>query len=232
MGRPIAISTKIGGRVTKTKEINKDGVNLGTIEGYIATWDLDRGDWSGVKDQFMPGAFLDSIARHKETNRPVRLKDMHGRTVGGFPIDTVREDSKGLFGVGEINLDVQQGAEMYSLAKQGVLTDFSIGWQDLDSTIEGKVRTIHKSEIWEGSIVDEPMNPHATVTAVKNIDFSELDALDMRGIEKALTSGIKFSNTTAKKLIHLMKEAGLLRDEQSCKIGQTLDEILTNLKEF
>ena len=224
------IQTKYGGKVTDTKEINKNGVNIGTVEGYIATWDLDRGDWTGVKDQFMPGAFLESIARHKETNRPIRLKDMHGRTVGGFPIESVHEDSKGLFGVGEVNLDVQQGAELYSLAKQGVLTDFSIGWQDLDSVIEDKVRTIKKSEIWELSVVDEPMNPKAIVTAVKNIDFNELDVLDMRGIEEALTSGIKFSNKTAKKLIHLMKEAGMLRDEhEGEKVLEQLDEILNNL---
>jgi len=139
---------------------------------------------------------------------------MHSRTIGGFPIETVKEDERGLFGVGEINLEVQQGAEAYALAKQGIMSDFSIGWEKIEAKTTDGIRQITESEIWEGSLVDEPMNPFAQVTAVKNLDFSELDLLDVRGIEKAMTSGIKFSNSTAKKLIHLMKEAGLLRDEQ------------------
>jgi len=226
------IKKKIGGRVTDTKEQTRGGVKVGIVEGHIATWDVDRGGWSGIKDQFVRGAFLDSIARHKETNRPINLKDMHDRTIGGFPIDTVHEDDKGLFGVGEINLEVQQGREAFALAKQGVYSDFSIGWEKLDAkTIDG-VRQIFKSEVWEGSLVDEPMNPFANITAVKAIDFNELDVLDMRGIEDALTNGVKFPNRTAKKLIHLMKEAGMLRDEQPCEIDEALNQILTNIEEF
>lgn len=223
------IANKIGGRITDTKEQTRNGVKVGIVEGHIATWDVDRGGWSGIKDQFAKGAFLDSIARHKETNRPINLKDMHSRTIGGFPIDSVHEDDKGLFGVGEINLDVQQGREAFALAKQGVYSDFSIGWEKLDAKTEGGIRTIFKSEVWEGSLVDEPMNPFANITAVKNIDFSELDILDMRSIEEALTSGIKFSNRIAKQLIHLMKDAGMLRDEHKSDISKEMDNLINLL---
>ena len=132
------------------------------------------------------------------------------------------------------------GREVFALAKQGVLSDFSIGWskenQDTE-TIDG-IRYIKKAEVWEGSIVDEPMNPKAVITAVKSIDFSELDLVDIRSLEEALKSGIKFSNRNAKKLIALMKANGMLRDEHASRrdddkqISEALDDILKKLKEF
>lgn len=159
-----------GGHVQETKQIERNGVPIGIVKGYIATWDVDRGDYSGIKDQFIPGAFLESLQQHKDDkNRQIRLKDHHGRTIGGFPIESVMEDGIGLFGVGEINLEVQQGKEAFSLAKQGVLADFSIGWSCLDFDMVDKVRRIKKAIIWEGSIVDEPMNPKADILEVKTV---------------------------------------------------------------
>jgi len=169
-----------GGRVKEVKTRDRNGIPVGVVSGYIATWDVDRGDWTGIRDKFLPGAFLESIERHRATDRPIRLKDHHGRTIGGFPIETIREDSTGLFGIGEINLEVQQGAEAFSLAKQKVLSDFSIGWEMISepSIVEG-VRHISKAEIWEGSIVDEPMNPHANILDVKSVvPFQDLPLAD------------------------------------------------------
>ena len=158
----------LNGKVTDTKLIERDGVKIGIVEGYIATWDLDRGDWR-YKDQFVRGCFAESIQKFKNDKRMPRFKDHHCRTVGGWQYESLKEDERGLFGIAEINLDVQQGAEAYSLAKQGVLTDFSIGFGTEEFTIDEslRVRTITKAEFGEGSIVDEPMNPKANITAVK-----------------------------------------------------------------
>ena len=167
---------QIGGNVLEVKQEDRNGVKVGIISGYIATWDVDRGSW-GLKDRFTRGAFAESISDHQVKGRQVRLKDHHGRTVGGFPASTLREDEKGLFGVGEINLEVQQGLEAYLLAKQGVLEDFSIGFSSLvdsEANVDGeRIRTISKAIIWEGSIVDEPMNPAAKITEVKSA-FQEM----------------------------------------------------------
>lgn len=225
-----------GGRVTEVKTRDRNGVPVGVVSGYIATWDVDRGDWTGIRDKFSPGAFTGSIERHRLTDRPIRLKDHHGRTIGGFPIETVKEDSTGLYGIGEINLEVQQGAEAFSLAKQRVLTDFSIGWEMLSepSIVDG-VRHIEKAEIWEGSIVDEPMNPHANILDVKAVDFNDIDPDDIRGLEEALKKGVKFSSRNAKKIISAMKDIGMLRDEQAehCDgdLSDELDKIINLLKQ-
>jgi len=164
----------LGGRILEVKEETRNGVQVGIIKGYIATWDVDRGD-----DRFVRGAFLKSLAEHREKRRQVRLKDHHGRTVGGFPIDTVIEDDTGLLGIGEINLEVQQGREAHSLARQGVLTDFSIGYSVVDSSRDNNIRSIHEAIVWEGSIVDEPMNTRANITEVKSVvPFQDLALAD------------------------------------------------------
>jgi len=167
---PMNLETKrLGGVLISVKETERAGVKIGIVEGYIATWDIDRGDWMGVKDQFVKGCFRESIADHLKRGRQVRFKDHHGRTIGGFPIDTVREDDRGLFGIAEINLDVQQGREAYALALQGVLVEFSIGFSVDEFSMDDELRVITKATIWEGSIVDEPMNPAAVVTSVKSV---------------------------------------------------------------
>lgn len=175
MSEKAKVETKqFNGRVIKFKEMDIDGVRVGLIEGYIATWDIDRGGWDGIKDQFARGAFRESIADYLKRNRMIRFKDNHGRTLGGFRIDSVREDDIGLYGIAEVNLDVQQGADLMSLVRQGVLTDFSIGFSDDESTTEGDLRTITKATIWEGSIVDEPMNPFANVVGFKSFQNMEV----------------------------------------------------------
>lgn len=153
-----------GGNIVEYKQEQRNGVPVGIVAGYMATWDLDRGD-----DKFLKGAFLDSIAEHREKDRPIRLKKGHDETIGGFPIDSVREDDRGLYGVGEINLDTQEGREAFSLAKQGVLSDFSIGFSVVDFEIHDGVRIIKNAVIWETSVVDEPMNPEANITEVKSV---------------------------------------------------------------
>lgn len=165
---------ELGGHVvksyvgTKIDETDPQG-QFGFVEGYIATWDIDRGDYFGVKDQFTRGAFTDSIADHLKRRRNIRLKDHHGRTVGNFPIDTIKQDERGLFGVGKINLKVQQGRELFELVKDGTISDFSIGFSVDEFTIDGDLRTITKATIWEGSLVDEPMNPFANVIGFKSV---------------------------------------------------------------
>lgn len=170
---------KIEQKVFKKPEIeykieDSNGIPVGIVEGYISTWDVDRGDgW--VTDQFIKGCFKESIQDHIDKNRQVRLKDHHGRTIGGFPPEFLREDDRGLFAKGEVNLEVQQGKEIYMLAKQGVITDFSIGFTSLEDFESDGIRQITKAIIWEGSMVDEPMNPEANIISVKEaVPFVDL----------------------------------------------------------
>ena len=205
----------LGGRITEVKQEDRNGVAVGIIEGYIATWDVDEGDFFGVKDQFKKGAFVESILEHIQRGRQIRLKDHHGRTVGGFPIEFVKEDERGLFGVGEVNLEVQQGMEVYKLAKQGVLVDFSIGFSAQESERDDDIRIITKAIIWEGSVVDEPMNRAAQITQVKDSEGNDVDYFNTeaikdwteRDVEQALREGAKFSKNAAKAVLSIATKA-------------------------
>jgi HK97 family phage prohead protease len=160
----------------KQEEIN--GIPIGIIKGYLATWDIDRGN-----DKFIRGAFMDSIREHLEKGRPIRLLAQHYSSdiIGGFPIEKVFEDEKGLFVEGHINLNVQKGAEFYALALQGILSDLSIGYSADDVLFEDGIRKITKATIWEGSIVSEPMNTEATISEVKVVNARSILAKDFAG---------------------------------------------------
>lgn len=157
--------------VTETKEETRNGQKVGIITGIASTFDKDRGD-----DIVLPGAFTETIARHKENNRPVRMLFQHWteNLIGGFPIDQVQETEKGLEVVGEINLlPGHLGEWAYSLAKQDVLTDFSIGFRIIDEEFRDGIRFIKKLELFEISMVNEPMNPNAVITSVKSMDGAQ-----------------------------------------------------------
>lgn len=167
-----AIRRQTYGRVVKAFERSKgtdsegNEVMVGIVEGYLATWDVDR-----INDRFVKGAFADSIAELRDRKRYLRLKRNHYNLIGGFDPESLREDDIGLYGVAEINLAVQEGGEAYMLAKQGVLADFSVGvWMRLEDieTVDG-ISNVKRAELWECSLVDEPMNPRAVATMVRGV---------------------------------------------------------------
>jgi HK97 family phage prohead protease len=173
---------------TDVKQEERNGVQIGIIEGYASTWDIDRGN-----DEIKRGAFIKSLDRHKTNSRPVRMYYGHdsAELIGGFPPADAYEDEKGLYMKGEINLEVQRGKEVYALAKQGVLTDMSIGFSvpDRKNNIETikkgdrTIRVIKEVELWEVSLVSEPMNANANITMVKSAtSFGDLPLAD-RGRE-------------------------------------------------
>ena len=203
-----------GGFVSsEVKQISRGGTEFGIVEGYIASFKIED---SSFPDKFERGAFLDSIEEHRQRDaRPIRLNFQHNRdTIGGFPIATVFEDDRGLFGVAEINLDKQAGREVYSLAKQGVLRDFSIGFIPEEWTIVDDTRIISRARIMEGSIVDEPMNPDAQIINVKNADqgdffgAKDVSAWTDRDLEAALVSTKHFSRAAVKALVSRLRDAG------------------------
>lgn len=199
------------GAVTQVKEVDRDGMKFGVVQGHIAAFSQEGGIFP---DRFEPGCFSESIQDHKDRDdRPVRFHYMHDRRtqIGAFPIDSVKEDNIGLWGSGEINLELQKGREVYALAKQGALSDFSIGFraQEYNFEMDGdlEVRVITKASIVEGSLVDEPMNQDAQVTGVKSLDVDDVEAWQERDIERALVRYAGFSKGAARSVIARLKSA-------------------------
>jgi len=145
--------------------------NIGIVKGYASTFDnMDR-----AEDIISRGAFDKTILDFKNSGRPVRMLWQHNSSelIGGYPADKMYIDEKGLFVCGEINLETQRGREAYALAKQGVLSDFSIGFRINDFEIEKEddkiIRVIKELELFEVSLVGEPMNTEAVFTEVKSV---------------------------------------------------------------
>ena len=113
--------------IRETKQTERNGVAVGIIKGFLATF----GNFDEGNDTFTADAFNDSIAEHKaRDNRPIRMLFQHNRMelVGGFPIELVETLEKGLFVVGEVNLELERGRDVMALARQGILRDMSIGF--------------------------------------------------------------------------------------------------------
>ncbi len=149
----------------KTLHLPNGGPEVGVVKGLLATWDIDEG-----QDQFVRGAFLESIAEHKSRDmRQLRISDEHRDLIGGAPIEDVRETSAGLEIEAHINLEHSDGKNVWALIRQGVIVDFSIGFSAIDWEIKDDIRIISKALIWHGSTVGEPMNRAAQIQAIKSL---------------------------------------------------------------
>jgi uncharacterized protein len=153
--------------IAETKNNIFDGKSIGTIKGYASTYGtIDR-----TKDVIFEGAFDDSIQDYKSKNRTIKVYYQHNTSempIGGIKPENINSDKTGLPVTIDVNTKVQRGSEVYELAKQGVLSDMSIGFtvDDYDYAKDG-VRCLKKLSLWEISIVGEPANPLAKVTEVK-----------------------------------------------------------------
>lgn len=168
--------------IKECKQIEREGQPIGTFAGYASTFDIDRG-----RDRIARGAFAKTLKDLKERNRPIRMLFQHSMDdpIGGFPISEAFEDDKGLFVKGEIVLNVQRGAETYALIKSGFLSDMSIGFMindfDMvkDQTSGDMIRLIKELELFEISVVSEPMNQNANILSVKTVvPFQDLPLAD------------------------------------------------------
>ena len=170
----------VGGYVIECKqETRQDSegreIPVGIIKGYIATWGIDLYD-----DKFIPGAFANTITDLKARGKAnIPLKDSHKETIGGFPVELLKEDSIGLFGEAEINLEMEQGRDAYSLARQKVYDSFSVGYLSKEVEFVQGTREIKEAKLFEGTLTDMPVNEGAILTEVKAVtSFKDLPLAD------------------------------------------------------
>lgn len=121
----------------------------GYFEGYASLFgipDLSR-------DIVLRGAFSETLQ-----NTGVRGVRMLWQHDPAEPIGiwlNLREDSKGLYGLGQLNLDTQRGNELDALIKQGAVDGLSIGFRvkRFRRDIKGQGREILSLDLWEISLV-------------------------------------------------------------------------------
>lgn len=179
------------------------------FEGFASTFgntDLDE-------DIIDRGAFRASLA--KRTPKLLWQHDMD-EPLGVF--DLVEERETGLFVKAKMPLsDTFVSGRVKPQVEIGSITSMSIGFFIVEATFnrEESTRLIHEVELFEVSLVSIPANPQAVITSFKRADMEGFFGLSLKAQEEMLTSGVKFSQRTAKELVSLLKHSKNERDAHS-----------------
>ena len=142
-------------------ELEKYDEEQGIVSGYASVFgNVDDGG-----DVVEPGAFAETIA---EGVGRVKILALHNDCwlPVGRPL-VLKEDTKGLYFEARIS-DTALGRDVKTLIRDGVLTEFSIGYDPIEFEFDATgIRHLRKVKLWEISIVTWAMNPEATVTDYK-----------------------------------------------------------------
>ena len=181
----------------KTKEFRLDVKNLaedGTFEGYGSIF----GNIDCYRESVVKGAFSKTLKKHEQDNNPVLMLWQHSWEDPIGVWKELKEDERGLYGVGEINLDVQKGREAYSLMKQRALTGLSIGYKEVKYTDNAEVRLLEEIDLYEISPVTFPANEEARISAVKSERFQQFAQKMRNGLPPSI-----------KEFEDVLREAGI-----------------------
>ena len=135
-------------------------------EGAIVGYGSVFGNIDAGFDVVEAGAFEDSL---KDRGLP---KMLWGHAWFDPPIGKwteAEEDDHGLLLHGQINMKMQQGAEVHAALVMDTLDGLSIGFLEQEATTDKRgVRHLEKLDLFEVSVVTFPMNELARVDSVKD----------------------------------------------------------------
>lgn len=188
----------------EVKAVADDGV----IEGYGSTF---GGEPDSYGDIVMPGAFADSLVKHRRAGTmPLMLwgHETYSPPIGDWK--DMAEDGKGLWAKGQIDLDDPMGQRVHRALKRKSMRGLSIGYETIEKKADPKrpgITMLEKLDLWELSVVNFPANRRASVTGVKNIRDGGLPSLPEF---EAFLRETGFSKTeataiTSKGLAHLLR---------------------------
>lgn len=149
----------------------------GQITGYASTF---GGTPDRHNDIIVKGAFERTLSEHKKVGSlPAMLWSHQMETPIGKWL-SIKEDQKGLFVTGQINLATTKGQEAYEHVKAGDVGAFSIGYivpKGGREYLGQGVFEIKEVELAEISIVAVPANVNARITAIKQLN-SKTEAVE------------------------------------------------------
>jgi HK97 family phage prohead protease len=203
-------------RIQAMKMLHKDfGLELkqvddeGIIEGYASVF---GGAPDLYGDVIAKGAFTATLAAHEAAGTaPLMLwgHDSFSPPIGSW--NEIREDRKGLWVSGSIDLDDPMGQRVHRGLKRKAMRGLSIGYETKEAEADPKrpgVRILTAVDLWEVSPVNFPAQQRAAVENVKSFtaagslpslqDFE--DFLRESGFSKSLAVAI-----ASKGLAHLLR---------------------------
>lgn len=166
-----------------------DVTDSGAIEGHgsIAN-NIDLGG-----DVVKSGAFQRTLAASKGA-LPILFNHDPAEPIGVW--EEMREDGKGLFVKGRLNMEVARAREIHALLKQGAIKGLSIGYSIVKDKVEKGVRHLLELKLYEVSIVVFPMNELASVESVKALESNKYmapfaDMLDRNTVNAAISTAFR-----------------------------------------
>lgn len=190
----------------------------GEFKGYGAVF----GNVDSHGDVIEPGAFKKSLSEWKSKGRLPAMKLMHGSALNPFadnlPVGKwtkMEEDGRGLYVEGKLSgLDTDLGRRIHGLMRDSVLDGLSIGYlvkQYTPGLGDEVRRRLEHLNLREVSLVDDPSNERARVTAVK----AATEIKTIREFEQFLRDVGGYSNTAAKAIASGGFKASEPRDEET-----------------
>ena len=182
----------------------------GTFAGYASTF-------GGIPDSYgdiiAPGAFLASLAEHRQKGSLPAMLWAHqpDEPIGRWI--TLKEDSHGLAVEGKLTIGTKRGAEAYALMNDGAL-GLSVGFrvQPDGARYQGSTRILKGVDLLEISPVAMPANSFARVTGVKS---ALSKPVNIREFEAALRDACGLSVREAKRVASAGWPALQHRDDAS-----------------
>jgi HK97 family phage prohead protease len=166
-------------KTVKVSNIKADeGKNI--ITGYASFFN----NKDSHNDVIVKGSFTKTIKENKDRIKVLWQHDM--KEPIGKPISMI-EDEKGLYTESKISM-TETGKKAIILARDGVLTEMSIGFYPIKENYDSKknINIISEIKLLEYSLVTIASNPLANVTSVKDIrslineyEYSKGNVLDI-----------------------------------------------------
>ena len=125
-------------------------------------------------DKVLPGAFDKTVRENGPQGKDrIKLISQHNKAKPVGRITKMYSDQKGLI-IEAIFGEHADGEDHYRMAKEGILTELSIGYQALnfEKNDEGG-RDLKEIALWEVSLVTIALNDEAKVIEVKSVDALE-----------------------------------------------------------
>lgn len=204
--------------------------DVATFSGYGSKFgNIDNG-----RDMVVKGAFEESIAAKGAGKIKMLWQHDPGQPIGVWT--DMKEDGQGLRVSGKLLLTIQKAREAYEMMKAGIVDGLSIGFRTMKESYDTEkggqgYRKIEKADLWEISLVTFPMNPKATVMAVKTMPTD-------RELEAMLREEADLSNRQAKAAVAIFKKtlrdggetAQAPRDAEAEAISRELDKLLAAIR--
>jgi hypothetical protein len=144
----------------KIKSVNADGTFVGMGAVYN---NIDLGN-----DVIRPGAFTRTLNSRKSL--PILWQHQPDNPIGSC---TVTDTPAGLQVNGTLELSDPTAKKAYTFMKAGITRGLSIGYETVQSTMDGDVRNLTELKLYEISCVTFPMNESATISSVKSLSDEE-----------------------------------------------------------